>query len=218
MSSPSPVNGSQGRQASPPNAPNGMLNSGNNNPLMMYLQQAQQNQGGQQQQQQYSQSEIPSINGMSQHQAFTSAQAQAAFYSADSSPQGLTPSLHPTGPSHSSSASFSMANGNGMNGSSNGMNGSTTVGGMLAPSNMGQRGAQHSRAVSLPVFTQAQQLPPPIAQHNQQMSNGFGGMSNGGYGGFSNGIAGYGLAISGDNGQNGHGGLPGWAEEEIGAH
>ncbi|KAE9971219.1 hypothetical protein EG328_005779 [Venturia inaequalis] len=217
ISSPSPVNGSQGRQASPPNAPNSILNSGNNNPLMMYLQQAQQQQGGQQQQQQqYSQAEIPSINGMSQHQGFTSAQAQAAFYSADSSPQGLTPTLHPTGPSHSSSASFSMANGS-MNGSSNGMSGSTTIGGMLAPSNMGSRGAQHSRAVSLPVFTQAQQLPPPLTQHSHQMSSGFGGMSNGGYPGFSNGIAGYGLALGGDNSQNGHGGLPGWAEEEIGA-
>ncbi|QDS74852.1 hypothetical protein FKW77_003105 [Venturia effusa] len=220
LSSPSPVNGSQGRQASPSNAPNGILNSGNNNPLMMYLQQAQQQQQGgqqqQQQQQQYSQSEIPSINGMTQHQAFTSAQAQAAFYSADSSPQGLKPSLHPSGPSHSSSASFSIGNGS-MNGSSNAMNGSTTVGGMLAPSNMGSRGAQHSRAVSLPVFTQSQSLPPPLTQHSHQLSSGFGGMSTGGYAGFGNGISGYGLAISGDNGQNSHGGLSGWAEEEIGA-
>lgn len=101
-----------------------------------------------------------------------------------------------------------MANGN-SGGSSNGMNGSTTVGGLLAPSNMGRGGAQHARAVSLPVFTQAQQLPPPVAQHHAQHSNGFAGLSTG-LGGYANG---YGLAISGD----GHNGLNGWAEEEIGA-
>jgi RNA recognition motif-containing protein len=209
MSSPSPVSGMNGnRQASPSNGQQGsILNSGNGNPLMMYLQQAHQHQPMEQHHQQ-SNADIPSINGHSQH-AFTSAQAQAAFYSADHSPQALTPSLHPNGPSHSTSASFSMANGNG-SGSSNGMNGSTTVGGLLAPSNMGQRGgSQHARAVSLPVFTQAQQLPPPVAQHHAQQSNGFAGLSTG-LGGYANG---YGLAISGD----GHGGLNGWAEEEIGA-
>jgi hypothetical protein len=79
---------------------------------------------------------------------------------------------------------------------------------------MGQRGgSQHARAVSLPVFTQAQQLPPPMAQQSQQVSNGFGGLSAG-LGGYGVGSNGYGLAINGDGG---HGGLPGWAEEEIGA-
>jgi RNA recognition motif-containing protein len=210
LSSPSPVSGMNGnRQASPSNGgQNSILNSGNSNPLMMYLQQAHQGQPMEQHQHMQNGQDIPSINGL-QH-AFTSSQAQAAFYSADHSPQQLTPSLHPNGPSHSSSASFSMANGNG-SGASNGLNGSTTVGGLLAPSNMGQRGgSQHARAVSLPVFTQAQQLPPPLAQHSHQ-SNGFGGLSTGlGYGGSN----GYGLAISGDVG---HGGLNGWAEEEIGA-
>src|SRR5205814_3783082 len=90
------------------------------------------------------------------------------------------------------------------NGYSGLMNGSvaTTVGGILAHSNTqinGMRG-QHNRAVSLPVFPQGQQ--------GQQQHSGFMGMASGL--GQLNGH-GYGLAIQNE------GGLPGWAEEEIGA-
>ena len=206
VSSPSPVNGMQGpnRQTSPPAAaPTGILNSGGPNALLMYLQQAQ---GGPPTHS--STPDVPQINAMPQQSAFTSAQAQAAFYSADTSPQP-TPSLHPNGPSHSSSASFSMANGS--SSGLNGMNGTNTIGGLLAPSNMGGRGSQHSRAVSLPVFTQAQNGPAPVAQQPQHQSNGYSGM-NAGFGGYGP-TNGYGLAIDAGN----HGGLPGWTEEEIGA-
>jgi RNA recognition motif-containing protein len=206
VSSPSPVNGLQGpnRQTSPPNAaPTGILNSGGPNALLMYLQQSQQGSVATHS----STPDIPSINGLQQQSAFTSAQAQAAFYSADTSPQP-TPSLHPHGPSHSSSASFSLANGS--VGGMNGMNGTNTIGGLLAPSNMGGRGSQHSRAVSLPVFTQPQNMPAPMAQQPQHQSNGYNGL-NSGLGGY--GINGYGLAIN----DGGHGGLQGWAEEEVGA-
>ena len=110
---------------------------------------------------------------------------------------------------NSSSASFSLANGS--SGGMNGINGTNTIGGLLAPSNMGGRGSQHSRAVSLPVFTQAQNGPAPMAQQPQHQSNGYSSMSNG-YGGYGS-TNGYGLAIDAGN----HGGLPGWTEEEIGA-
>jgi hypothetical protein len=188
---------------------------------MLYLQ-AQQQQQTQPTVHQQSQHQIPqqaeAISSLNAQQAFTSGAAQAAFYSADHSPQQLTPvSVQPNGPSHSSSASFSIVNGSHSPVSMvNGSSGTTTIGGLLAPSNA--RGAQHSRAVSLPVFTQG-----PFAQGQQQTAiatqqqppnppAGFGGLSSG-IGGFG-GAAGYGLAISGDMN---HGSLPGWAEEEIGA-
>ncbi|KIW02093.1 uncharacterized protein PV09_06583 [Verruconis gallopava] len=206
-SSSSPVNGMQGpnRQTSPSNVTTGILNSGGPNALLMYLQQAQANQVPTH----TSTPDIPSINNLPQQSAFTSAQTQAAFYSADTSPQP-TPSLHPNGPSHSSSASFSLANGS--SSGINGINGTNTIGGLLAPSNMAGRGSQHSRAVSLPVFTQAQNMPSPLAQQSQHQSNGYSGMSSG-LGGYSVGNSGYGLAIN----DGGHNGLPGWVEEEIGA-
>ena len=189
----------------------GLLNSGNSNPLMMYLQ-AQQTQVHQQ--------DVPSIGNMQPQTAFTSGAAQAAFYSADHSPQSLTPASHtgPSGPSHGASASFSVTNGTHSPVSING-SGATTIGGLLAPSSAAQR-AQHARAVSLPVFSQgpftqpqpAQIMPQNLGQQHTQ-SMGFGSLSTG-LGGFGVGSSGYGLAITNDVG---HGNLPGWAEEEIGA-
>ena len=203
MSSPSPVNGIH-RQSSPahngiPTGPSNMLNQGNGNPLMMFLHQQQANQYQQQQQPQPQQSEL---HGHSQ--PFTSAQAQAAFYSAPSSSPQPLPTLH--APSHSFSHQSSgsiQINGNGVHGSGvNGMNGSTTMNGLLAPSNAAQR-AQHSRAVSLPVFTQAQGTPAQgvPAQGHQGLSNGLGSYANGA-------PAGLGFAM-------GDGGLVGWAEEDV---
>ncbi|KAF1991005.1 hypothetical protein K402DRAFT_169146 [Aulographum hederae CBS 113979] len=225
MGSPSPVNG-QGRQISPtgsgahgsahqqqqmqPSTASNILNNGGSNPLMMYLQQAQQSQhqqdysSMQQQQQQQQQSGFPS--------------PQTAFYSADANSSQLSSAPHPHA-QHSSSASFSMANGHGMNGNSqpNGT-GATTVGGLLAPSNLGRNGAQHARAVSLPVFSQGPFAQPQQAQaqvmqqqQQQQQQNAFGSLGAGGMGGYAQ--NGYGLAIEGHH--NG-GGLQGWAEEEVG--
>lgn len=94
-----------------------------------------------------------------------------------------------------------------MNGTS-AQSGATTVGGLLAPSNLNAR-AQHSRAVSLPVFTQGP-FTQPAQQSQAPPQNSFGSLSSG-IGGFGSGNGGYGLAIQGD------GGLPGWAEEEVGA-
>jgi RNA recognition motif-containing protein len=190
MSSPSPANGNV-RQPSPPQqngVHSGILNTGSSNPLMMYLQQQQVNSQGQPEQQQQT--------------SFTSAQAQAAFYSANlpssSTPQPL-PTLH--APSHSFSNTITTVNGvvsgtSLTNGVSNG--GSTTVAGLLAPSTAAQR-AQHARAVSLPVFT------PPVAQQQQgmpAMGAGLGGTYMNGAPGHP---AGLGFAIDG--------GLNGWAEE-----
>ncbi|PSN73850.1 hypothetical protein BS50DRAFT_1657 [Corynespora cassiicola Philippines] len=166
--------------------PASILNTGSNNPLMMYLQ-AQQNQQQQAQQQQQQQ----------QQQGFPS--PQSAFYGADLNP---SPQPHQSHTAHNSTSSFSLING------SSGGSGATTVGGLLAPSNLNAR-AQHSRAVSLPVFTQGP-FTQPVQQSQAPQQNSFGSLSSG-IGGFGSGNGGYGLAIQGD------GGLPGWAEEEVGA-
>lgn len=187
----------QGMQAP---TPANILNTGNNNPLMMYLQQAQQNQ------QQQAQQEQANLQQQQQQQQQAFASQQAAFYGAD-----INPSLqqHQSHTAHNSTSSFSLV-GAGSNGT-----GATTVGGLLAPSNLNAR-AQHARAVSLPVFSQGpfaqpmQQSQGPQQQQQQQQQNAFGSLSSG-IGGFGSGNGGYGLAIQGD------GGLPGWAEEEIGA-
>lgn len=206
MGSPSPANGlgRQSPQSQQNGVQNGILNTGSSNPLMMYLQQQHAN---------------GDVQAQSQHQpsqstSFTSAQAQAAFYSAtlpaSSTPQPL-PTLH--APSHS--FSISSVNGIGQhshhasNGSISGTNGilsngtTGTVGGLLAPTTAAQR-AQHARAVSLPVFTQpqGQQMPQP---NGQTYVNGV----NGTYMNGTNGHAGLGFAM--DGGMNG--GLNQWAEE-----
>ncbi|KAF2248439.1 hypothetical protein BU26DRAFT_334148 [Trematosphaeria pertusa] len=174
--------------------PASILNTGVNNPLMMYLQ-AQQSQQQQQaevnlqQQQQQAQQQ--------QQQAYPS--PQAAFYGADINP---SPQPHQSHTAHNSTSSFSLING------TSSQSGATTVGGLLAPSNLNAR-AQHSRAVSLPVFTQGP-FTQPVQQSQAPQQNSFGSLSSG-IGGFGSGNGGYGLAIQGD------GGLPGWAEEEVGA-
>jgi RNA recognition motif-containing protein len=174
----SPQNGMQ-------NGPVGIMNSGSQNPLMMYLHQQQQ--------------QIQPMQQMhSDHnQSFTSAQAQAAFYSATSSSPQPIPTLH--APSHSfSHQSSGSQNGISMNGSSNGMNGSigsATMNGLLAPQTAAQR-AQHSRAVSLPVFTQAPGAPVQVPVQ---------GLGNGVSFGGPNGHSGLGFAI-------GESTLNGWSE------
>jgi RNA recognition motif-containing protein len=173
-----------------------ILNTGSNNPLMMYLQ-AQQSQQHQQAELQHQQQQ-QAHQAQQQQQAFAS--QQAAFYGAD---MNAPPQQHQSHTAHNSTSSFSL-----INGSSNGT-GSTTVGGLLAPSNLNAR-AQHARAVSLPVFTQGPFTQPVQQSQAPQQQGSFGSLSSG-IGGFGSGNGGYGLAIQGD------GGLPGWAEEEVGA-
>ncbi|KAF2836711.1 hypothetical protein M501DRAFT_1018595 [Patellaria atrata CBS 101060] len=176
--------------------PASILNSGSNNPLMMYLQQTQQQ--GQQGQQgdDYNSYNMQQASQQQQNQTYSS--PQAAFYGADA--QSTSHTIH-----HHNSNSFSMANGTSAT-FNNASTGATTVGGLLAPSNLR---SQHARAVSLPVFSQGPFAQPIQAStQGQQQNSGFGSLSTG-LGGF--GTSGYGLAIQGD------GALPGWAEEEIGA-
>ncbi|KAI9773643.1 MAG: hypothetical protein M1840_006917 [Geoglossum simile] len=191
--------GSSGGQQQAP-TPSTIINAGNNNPLTMYLNQV----SAQQQAQQHHQNQDPySIASLQQQQQQVLAAQQAALYSGVAGAGDLM-----TGAALEAAQRQHNQN-NGYNALMNGVSsGATTVGGLLAPANAvlnGVRG-QHSRAVSLPVFPQGvqQQQQQPQQQHSGfiSMNSGFGGL---------NGHGSYGLAIQGD------GGLPGWAEEEIGA-
>jgi RNA recognition motif-containing protein len=192
VSAPSSNSNYQAMQAPTPST---ILNTGANNPLMLYLQ----NQQHQQQPHPGHQHSHSTLEQQQTQQQQAMA-AQQAFYSADASP---APTIQqPSHAAHNSTSNFTLTNGT--------SSGSTTIGGLLAPSNLNAR-AQHARAVSLPVFSQGPFSQPPQQSLGPQHANqGYGG-ANAGLGGFGSGGSAYGLAIQGD------GGLPGWAEEEIGA-
>ncbi len=216
---------SQQQQAPTPST---ILNAGTNNPLIMYLNQLSNQQSGPQQQQQQQPHDTFSATNLQQQQQQVLAAQQAAIYggtggdlalpTSSSSPFDNIYQPQPIQPqfsshSHERNQSHNITTMNGFPSSS----GSTTVGGLLAPTNVGAAASrgQHSRAISLPVFSQGpfaqgqqkqsqqsqqQQLQPPQNQNSfSSMSSAFGG------------FGGYGLAIQSDRGLNG------WAEEEIGA-
>jgi hypothetical protein len=93
------------------------------------------------------------------------------------------------------------------------------VGGLLAPTNtgLGASRSAHSRAVSLPAFSQEIFGP---SSNQGSSSRGFGGHApQGSFSGFGSAF-GTGFGTSGFNGlglTSERGGLSGWAEEEIGA-
>ncbi|KAI9675309.1 MAG: hypothetical protein M1817_001212 [Caeruleum heppii] len=207
---------SNGQQSQHAPTPSAILNAGNNNPLTMYLNQVssqQEQQHQQQQQPQQQQQQQPQLNqhdpylvaSLQQQQQQVLAAQQAALYG------GAAGDL--------SGAFDGLSIQQQQNGVSYGLNGAvstaSTVGGLLAPSNATLNAArsQHSRAVSMPAFSQGQlqnqlgQHAPQQNQHHQhQHQSSFSGLHSG-LGGFGNG--GFGLAIQGDAG------LPSWAEEEV---
>ncbi|KAI9796665.1 MAG: hypothetical protein M1835_003461 [Candelina submexicana] len=213
----------QQTQASTPSA---ILNAGRNNPLIMYLNQlSNQQPGPQQQQQQQSQDSFSTTNLQQQQQQVLAAQ-QAAIYGGTGGDLALSSTsssafdniyqpqpIQPQFSSHERNQSHNITTMDGLPSSS----GSTIVGGLLAPTNVGSAASrgQHSRAISLPVFSQgsstqgkqqqAQQSQQQLSQSSQPHNN-FSTMSSA-FGGFGS----YGLAIQSDRGLNG------WAEEEVGA-
>ena len=170
-------------------SPSGVLNIGSSNPLTMYLNQMSAHQAQEQE------------NHLHDHMALSSLQAQAqsqqSIYNSVSNGDmnGHMESMH----QHKSSNSYlSVANGSG-----HGHHAST--------SSLSVPRASHSRAVSLPSFSQepfgpvSGQPHPRTGAHQPQSSfssfSALGGLNH----------SGFGLAIQNENS------LPGWAEEEIGA-
>jgi len=191
--------------------PSAILNAGSNNPLTMYLSHVSQQQA---QAEQDMREDVLSFGSFQQSQALTN--QQAALYG--DMPNGHS-GLDMATPSHVPRQS-SISGGFGSNSLSNGV--STTIGGLLAPTNtgLGASRSAHSRAVSLPAFSQ-EVFGGQQSTQGPSSSRGFGGHApQGSFGGFGSAF-GTGFGTSGFNGLgltgDGRGGLSGWAEEEIGA-
>ncbi|PLB50438.1 putative differentiation regulator [Aspergillus steynii IBT 23096] len=194
-------NGQQGRHPlQTVSSPSGVLNVGANNPLTMYLNQM----SAQQAQEQENRLSDPIALAalQSQHQP----PQQQSLYNGGSSGElsngNIEAPLHQHKPSS--------------NGFLNVTNGSTGPGhhATASTSSLNVPRAQHSRAVSLPSFSQE-----PFGPVSSQPGHGRSGVAHQPQSSFSSftsalgGLnhAGFGLAIQNENS------LPGWAEEEIGA-
>ncbi|KAL2000909.1 hypothetical protein VTN02DRAFT_2478 [Thermoascus thermophilus] len=206
----SPAPGSTGSQNGQQNrhplqtvsTPSAILNAGSNNPLTMYLNQISAQQA---QEQENRLSDPVTLAALQQQQQQALANQQAALYNGAgtgelSSGAGIDGSLHPQKPS---------ANGflNVSNGPASGGHHATSGGNSLNVPRV-----QHSRAVSLPSFSQEPfgaghsnhtQSRPGVAHQAQGSFSSFGSA----LGGLNH--SGFGLAIQNE------GSLPGWAEEEI---
>jgi len=172
------------------NNSNGTQSNGNRNPLNMYLQQMS-SQPQQRSQQQYSSASPPYGSVQQQQDSYpmheSTLQRSGSF-------EALS-HVQPHYASHAASNSFSA------NGAAPAVSGHTTVGGLLAPATLNSK---HSRAISLPAFSQQ-----PFGLPQPQMGN-----KGSNYGGFSTGL---GLGSLGFGGLAIHGDvtLPRWAEEEV---
>ncbi len=206
------------RQQSQPAAaptPSAILNAGSNNPLTMYLNQM----SAQQDQDIRGLSDSMSALALQQQQQQALSSQQAALYGdMPSSHVGLDNMLLQKQQPRQNSIGGAFSGSSTSNGGV-----ANTIGGLLAPSNVGLNAARsaHSRAVSLPAFSQELFGGQHSTQTSNQSSRGFGGhASQGSFGGFGSAF-GTGFGMSGFGGlslqTDSHGGLPGWAEEEIGA-
>lgn len=211
MSSPSPLNGMRGQNSISPSGgasnnfnplqgptPSTILNAGNNNPLTMYLAAAQQAQQQAVQQGQSPDELSPQFSSMSlqqaqgQQQQQTQLTPQEAFYSGDANMNQRSTGLQaPSHLGHHATHSVNLTNGF--------SNGFGNPGTLSAAGQSSAARSQHSRTVSLPVFSQPQPQQPQSQAFNG-LGSGLSGLGNA-----------YGLAISSE------GGLPGWEEEDSGA-
>ena len=214
------VNGTHSQHVRPPPslvAPtaSSILNAGANNPLTMYLNQVSQQHVRAEQD---LHEDALTFAPLSRQSNPTLATQQAALYGEMPNGHGGLEGTSSHMPRQNSiSGAFApvpLTNGSSM-----------TVGGLLAPTNagVGVMRNTHSRAVSLPAFSQDLYSGQPSSNqlHSTQASRAFGGHApQGSFGGFGSAF-GTGFGTSGFNGlglssQIG-GGLSGWAEEDSGA-
>lgn len=197
--------GSQNGQRHPlqnVSSPSGVLNVGSNNPLTMYLNQM----SAQQTQEQENRLNDPIALATLQSQAQPQPPAPQPLYNGPSPTELTNGSIEPPMHQHKSSTNGFLNVSNGPTGPSHHATASTST--LNVPR------AQHSRAVSLPSFSQE-----PFGPVSSQPGHGRPGLGHQPQGSFSSftsalgGLnhSGFGLAIQNENS------LPGWAEEEIGA-
>lgn len=204
--SPAPgSNGSQsGQQHRHPlqtvSSPSGVLNVGSNNPLTMYLNQM----SAQQAQEQENQLGDPmALAGL---QAQSQAPPQQSLYNGASNGELSNGNIDAPMHQHKSSANGYLSVGNGPSGPGHHATAST--------SSLSVPRAQHSRAVSLPSFSQEPFR--PVSGQSSHIRTGAAHQPQSSFSSFSSALGGlnhpgFGLAIQNENS------LPGWAEEEIGA-
>ena len=190
--------------------PSTILNAGANNPLTLYLNQISAQQA---QEQEFRLNESFSLATLQPQQAQTFGSQQPSHFGGNPGGIDFSNGNHCDGVMNRQSSI-----GSGLGGATT----STTVGGLLAPTNAGLGRGVHSRAVSLPAFSQEglnqQGIPASSTQQSMrhQPQGSFSGFSSAFSGGLGHGLGGlgnggFGLAIQNE------GVLPGWAEEEIGA-
>jgi RNA recognition motif-containing protein len=202
--------------------PSAILNAGSNNPLTMYLNQI----SAQQEQEMRVLGDPMGAVALQQQHQQQQQQQQQALSPQEAALYGPVPSAH--GGPDSMLYQQRQPRQNSISGAFSGSPASNalttnTIGGLLAPTNVGLNAARsaHSRAVSLPAFSQELFEGQQSSQMLSQSSRGFGGHApQGSFGGFGSAF-GTGFGTSGFGGLNmqtdSHGGLAGWAEEEIGA-
>lgn len=200
----------QSQQLAAP-TPSAILNAGSNNPLTMYLNQMSA------QQEQEMRGLNDSMSALALQQQALSSQQATLYGGIPNASMGIDNiSQQPQPKQNSISGAFSAS-------STSNSGVSNTIGGLLAPSNVSLNATRsaHSRAVSLPAFSQESFGVQQVLQPSNQSSKVFGGHApQGSFGGFGNAF-GTGFGTSGFGGlslqTDSHVGLPGWAEEEIGA-
>ncbi|KIV95441.1 hypothetical protein PV10_03097 [Exophiala mesophila] len=207
------------RQQTMPATPSAILNAGGQNPLTMYLTHVSQQQQAQAEQDLREETLSYAAHQTQQNQSLSN--QPTPLYG--DGPNGMSNGfggLDAATPSHVPRQN-SMSGGLGNISLSNGN--STTVGGLLAPTHTGFGASRsaHSRAVSLPAFSQELFSGSHATQPGPSSSRGFGGHApQGSFGGFGSAF-GTGFGTSGFNGlgltSDSRSGLSGWAEEELGA-
>ncbi|RDW74695.1 putative differentiation regulator (Nrd1) [Aspergillus mulundensis] len=179
-------------------SPSGILNNGSNNPLTMYLNQM----STQQVQEQDDRLNDPLTLAALQSQPQTNYPSMVAGHTSELASGGIEAPLHQHKPSANGFLNISTGP------TAHGHHATASTSSLSVPR------AQHSRAVSLPSFSQEpfgpiSGQPGPgrsgASHHPQSSFSGF----NSALGGLNH--SGFGLAIHNENS------LPGWAEEEIGA-
>ncbi|KAJ5635622.1 uncharacterized protein N7484_008935 [Penicillium longicatenatum] len=199
-------NGQQRHPLQNVSSPSGVLNVGSNNPLTMYLSQMSAQHAQEQEGRMNDPMALAGLQGQSQG-------PQQSLYNGtsngDLSNGNIDAPLHQHQQhqhQHKSSANGYLSVGNGSSGPGHHATAST--------SSLSVPRAQHSRAVSLPSFSQ--EPFGPVSGQPGHIRTGTTHHPQGSFSSFSSGLGGlnhtgFGLAIQNENS------LPGWAEEEIGA-
>lgn len=192
-------------------SPSGVLNVGASNPLTMYLNQMSAQQTQEQENRLSDPISLAALQSQSQPQPPTP-QPLYDGSSPDELPNGsIEPPMHPH--HHPSHHHHTKSSANGFLNVTNGPPGGPGHHATASTSSLSVPRAQHSRAVSLPSFSQE-----PFGSVSSQPGHGRPGASHqpqGSFSGFTSTLgglshSGFGLAIQNEN-------LPGWAEEEVGA-